>query len=286
MWTGWLDQARVQAVSTRAEVENMDADWPDLKSELDRWAAEGRVASLWWRDDDATAMTPPLRRALALSRRYRVPIHLAVIPAPMDRGFGGDLAGEPHVRVLQHGYAHANHAPDDGPHWELGDHRPLDLVVQELIAGQAILKPAMQERLLPVLVPPWNRISPAVIARIGDSGNRALSTHGKRRARFTDTGIEIINTHCDPIDWDAQARFLGRNESLRDLVHHLTARRAGKADSDEASGLCTHHSRQDEETWAFVERLLAETSAHPAARWMDLRAVLQDPAHDHTQQGS
>lgn len=252
----------------------MDITWSDLKIELDRWADEGRVASLWWRDDDASAMTPPLRRALAMSRRYRVPIHLAVIPAPMDRNFGNDLAGEPRVRVMQHGYAHANHAPAGGPHWELGDHRPADMVVEELTAGQAILNPALSRWLLGVLVPPWNRISPDVVARLKDVGLRALSGHGRRRRRFTPAGIEIVNTHCDPMDWDAESRFVGTGGALLQVVRHLRARRRGAADADEPTGLCTHHAAQDEDTWAFAERLLATTCAHAGARWLDLREVV------------
>ena len=34
---------------------HMEAGWPDLTAELDRWGEAGRTATLWWRDDDATA---------------------------------------------------------------------------------------------------------------------------------------------------------------------------------------------------------------------------------------
>ena len=31
------------------------ATWNDLQAELDQWGAEGREATIWWRDDDAIA---------------------------------------------------------------------------------------------------------------------------------------------------------------------------------------------------------------------------------------
>ena len=55
---------------------------PDaLDRELDAWAAAGRVAEAWWRDDDATAPTPALARLLEARRAAGAPVALAVIPA-------------------------------------------------------------------------------------------------------------------------------------------------------------------------------------------------------------
>ncbi|HZU89888.1 MAG TPA: hypothetical protein VE993_11575, partial [Stellaceae bacterium] len=55
------------------------ASWPELCGELDRWGAAGRVATLWWRDDDATAPNDRLDRLLAIAGE--APVTLAVIPA-------------------------------------------------------------------------------------------------------------------------------------------------------------------------------------------------------------
>ncbi|MDA0702442.1 MAG: polysaccharide deacetylase, partial [Proteobacteria bacterium] len=35
-------------------------DWHAFSQELDRWAADGRRATFWWRDDDARAPGPAL----------------------------------------------------------------------------------------------------------------------------------------------------------------------------------------------------------------------------------
>jgi hypothetical protein len=59
------------------------AEWCDLVDELDRWEEAGRVAQLWWRDDDAVAPTPALDRLLDVAAG--IPLSLAVIPAEMVR---------------------------------------------------------------------------------------------------------------------------------------------------------------------------------------------------------
>ena len=41
--------------------------WAALKSEFDAWAQEGRQATLWWRDDDATAPGPKLDTLLEIT---------------------------------------------------------------------------------------------------------------------------------------------------------------------------------------------------------------------------
>ena len=38
--------------------------WDRLEREIDAWAAAGREATLWWRDDDAVAATAELERLL------------------------------------------------------------------------------------------------------------------------------------------------------------------------------------------------------------------------------
>ena len=48
----------------------------DLTTELDRWAASGRIASFRLRDDDAVTTGPALKRMLPLSERNSVPLAL------------------------------------------------------------------------------------------------------------------------------------------------------------------------------------------------------------------
>ena len=84
------------------------AKWAGLVAELDRWGEAGRVATLWWRDDDVVAATSELDALLRLAGE--VPLALAVIPAEAQPDLAAALSPFPQVAVLQHGWRHANHA--------------------------------------------------------------------------------------------------------------------------------------------------------------------------------
>ncbi len=229
----------------------MPADpWQELADELDLWA---EPADFWWRDDDAEARTPPLERLVeALDG---IPFALAVVPA-------GAAAGLPGA-ILQHGWRHRNHAGPDEKKAELGAHRPLEAVLAELRAGRDRLQALYGPRFLPVLVPPWNRIDPALAARLPEAGWRGLSIFRPRRSAFE------TNTHVDPVAWRTHRGFRGEAEVLDDIAAHLRARRAGGADPDEATGILSHHLVADEASLAFFGRLARFVAGHPRARWRD-----------------
>jgi hypothetical protein len=52
------------------------------------------------------------------------PLALAVIPADAEPALNERIAGLPGLAILQHGYAHQNHAPATEKKQELGPHRP------------------------------------------------------------------------------------------------------------------------------------------------------------------
>jgi hypothetical protein len=69
-----------------------------------------------------------------------VPLHLADNSArDLSDALVTALQGLAVVRILQHGYAHVDHAPEGAGSWELGDHRPQDAVLEELALGFARL---------------------------------------------------------------------------------------------------------------------------------------------------
>src|ERR1700747_679024 len=72
----------------------MMVTWPDLMAELDCWEEAGKVATLWWRDDDAVAPTARLGRLLSIAPG--VPLSLAVIPADTQQELAQWL--HPHLR--------------------------------------------------------------------------------------------------------------------------------------------------------------------------------------------
>jgi hypothetical protein len=243
------------------------ATWSDLDTELDAWQAAGLVATLWWRDDDAGDVTPPLHRLIELASLTGTPLALAVIPERCSTLLPRALGRAP-ATVLQHGYAHANRADRSAKKSEFGADRPLAQVRAELTMGRRLLERAFPGRFLPVLVPPWNRIAAPVCALLGPLGYLGLSTYGPRAAAAAD-GVRVVNTHVDIIDWRGSRGFVGADAALAALIGHLAARRAGAADADEPTGVLSHHLDHDRGCWAFLEALFSRSAGHPAARWLD-----------------
>ena len=239
--------------------------WTELRAELDRWAASGRRATFWWRDDDAVAPSPALDRLLSLAARHGRWVALAVIPAGAEPALAERLSGTPAV-VIQHGWAHRSHAPAGEKNAELGDHRPAETVLAELVAGRERLQALFGDRFRPILAPPWNRIGPALRARLGRAGLNMLSGFGARDAA---PGPAQLNTHADPIDWRGGRGFAGVDRALAPILRHLADRRDGAADPEEPTGILTHHLAHDDEGWIFLDALFSLLSRHPATAWPD-----------------
>lgn len=241
------------------------ANWMDLARELDAWAAARRPAEFWWRDDDAVTVTPALERLIALHRKLDVPLALAVIPAAAEETLARRLAQEPGVVVVQHGWAHLNHARPGRPKAELGPERPPSFVLGELARGQVRLDRLFGTAWLRVLVPPHNRIADSVAGALHEAGYVGLSADKARRPLAG--GVIRVNTHIDIMDWTVTRAFLGNGPCLERALAHLAAKRAGTADPEEPTGLLTHHLAHDEPAWRFVDRFIAETKSHRAVRW-------------------
>jgi hypothetical protein len=246
------------------------------------WRAAGRVATLWWRDDDAGAADPALVRLVELAARVAVPLGLAVVPAWLSQDAVESIRAAPdRVAVLQHGFAHANHetrAPAGERKVrpaECGDARPAAIVLDEIGRGRVRLAGAFGGRFLPVFVPPWNRIAPDVVAGLAELGHRGVSAFGPRPAVFAT--VSWLNAHADPIAWREGRRFLGARAALDRLRAHLAARRAGQADPTEPTGLLTHHRDMDPAFWTFLERFLGLVRDHPGAHLPTLDHLLAQP---------
>ncbi|TVR99567.1 MAG: hypothetical protein EA406_03045 [Rhodospirillales bacterium] len=245
------------------------ADWDDLHRELDAWSAAGRQATLWWRDDDATRDCPALAHLLHISARHGVPVALAVIPRGADSTLAPLLAGCPQAAALQHGYAHANHAPEGVRQEEYGPHRRREVMLAELAEGW--LRIADLPQALPVLVAPWNRMDPELLPQLPEAGLHGVSTLGPREGAEPAPGVRRTNVHVDIMDWHGTGGFVGDGGALGQVLQHLRARREEAADADEPTGLMTHHGFHDEGCWRFIDAFLGATRRHPAVRWLDAR---------------
>lgn len=239
--------------------------WAALRAELDQWQAQGRSARLWLRDDDAVAPTPALEQLLALARRWQAPVLLAVIPALAQPELVQLLAQEPLITPCQHGYAHTNHAPAGEKKCELGAHRPLAAVLAELRAGQQRLRQLFGTRLAPVLVPPWNRMTPPLLPELPGLGFACLSTFGPPQGAAV-LGLAQRNCDLDIIDWRGTRGGIDPAQLSLRLVAMLAASRETDA---RPIGVLTHHLVHDAVAWGWLEKLLAVINEHPAARCID-----------------
>jgi peptidoglycan/xylan/chitin deacetylase (PgdA/CDA1 family) len=244
-----------------------------LAHELDCWDALGRRATLWLRDDDACSDTPALRRLLGLVGEHRVPVAIAAIPATIDSTLCDAMAECAGATLVQHGYAHRNHAGDNERSAELGDDRNPRATLDELEHGREKLAHAFGSRFTPVLVPPWNRIGDDLLPHLPTCGFTGLSRFGPRTTREAAPGLTQVNTHVDPIAWRRGRAFIGTDVAVARLAAHLGARREHACDADEPTGLLTHHLAFTDVAWEFVAELLRRTRDHRAALWLDVNAV-------------
>lgn len=236
-----------------------------LDAELALWAEAGRRASFWWRDDDAGADSPALARLLALAERHAAPLALAVIPLRLEKPATARIEATRHVTVLQHGLRHENRAGAGAKKCEFPARLPLDAMLAELDHGRALLDSAFDGRALPVLVPPWNRLAPALIPALASTGLHGLSSYGPRSSTQAAPGVRQVNCHVDPIDWRGTRGFIGEPNTVNLVCAHLAARRTGAADADEPTGLLSHHSTHDEACWMFFDQILHRLTHHAAA---------------------
>ncbi len=238
-----------------------------LQRELDRWGQAGRQATWWWRDDDAAEPSPALDRLLQLG--HDIPLALAVVPLSTGEALAARLRRADRVTVLQHGYGHQNYAGAKEKKIELGPQRPGQIVIGELATGKLRLESLFGAKALPVLVPPWNRIAPALVPILPELGYRGLSQFGPRPRRMALRGLLQSNCHVDLMDWQSRS-FIGESVAISALVKHLALRYAGATTqpdlASEPSGLMSHHAAHDKPAWAFLERLLAVLVAHKSAR--------------------
>jgi peptidoglycan/xylan/chitin deacetylase (PgdA/CDA1 family) len=220
---------------------------------------QGTIIRIWWRDDDAEDSTPALDRLLALAERFELPLTLAVVPSGATVDLAKRVAREPKVRVLQHGWSHRNHAPEGEKKMELGDHRPLETIVRELNEGRVRLARLFSGQFLPVLVPPWNRVSIGVAEARTEAGLVGLSMSGP-----AGKAPHQINVHLDIFEWRPFRRPITLAVGFTRLAAEIERRLAG---DPEPIGIMTHHLVHEEESWRMLEKLFALLGNSRAVAW-------------------
>jgi len=234
-------------------------DWWALDLELAAWRRAGRLPCLWWRDDDAVAATPALRRLLKIAGPA-TPLALAVIPEKLQPSLFPLVNAAPSVVVLQHGVDHVPARADGPPSQFPADTAP-EAVADRLTAAASTMVPL--RRRLPVYVPPWNDLQANVaeaLPRAGFAGVSGFNGEGP-----SPDGLARIDVHLDLLRWSPRPRFRGEGRFLRRMTRLLRARRQAQRWMDPI-GLLTHHLDHDEAAWRFLEALLSRASL-PRGCW-------------------
>ncbi len=251
-------------------MNNMTHHYRDqVLSILDYRAEQKEPQAFWWRDDDATRPTPALERLIGLSEQNGLPVALAVIPKQATGALVDRVRQAPTLTVLQHGFAHKNHAngAKGEAASEFGKERSLDDSLRDLRKGRNRMDGLFGARAIPVFVPPWNRMGDAFTDKLPDAGFKGYSAFGGLPSEETKGHLDV---HWDPISWKGGAQFCGTEKAWKKLAEELERR---CEDRCAPLGLVTHHLAHDEDVWTFLDELLSTLAGHPGTVFPPIRRL-------------
>jgi hypothetical protein len=265
------------------------------RRELDLWAARGWKASFWMRDDDAIEVTDSLVLLREIAARYAVKIGLAVIPAQAVPELTTFLeTNARHFYPMCHGWQHINYNTRHKPA-EFGAERPHQKLVRDAELALGSFNMAFRN-VKPIFVPPFNRITPALIRALPDVGFFGVSlmpTPLEQKLARLGSKLNVnlpvplpdlrssnrIDVHVDLINWQTRSaqdyRLLARQ-----LVRELRYRRLGYLRTDSPIGLLTHHLAHDLSIWRACDDMLGFLRSHPAVQFLDLDQWTRVPSEE------
>jgi len=242
--------------------------WADVRAELDVWSAKKRPALFWWRDDDATDANPKLQRLLAVAEEFETPVALSAIPAKATRRLAKLVAKSNVAEILVHGLRHENHAARNRTKRELGGEVTLDTVLLDAATGLRLARARFGANCLPVLVPPWNRITARAIPHLPKLGFKGISTWKPREQKFAVPGLLQVNAHLDVIDWRHDRVLKSEKVIAGLLLRKLRWRREKPVRVEEPLGILTHHAFWNARKEKLIAGLLEALKSHPAVRFV------------------
>jgi hypothetical protein len=270
--------------------------WDYARRELDIWAdSSSSKAHFWIRDDDAVETSTNLKRLSEVATRHETKIGLAVIPGEITTGLQEYLAESVHqFYPMCHGWKHINHNLGKKPA-EFGPDRPIASMIEDAEVALRSFRQFFGSS-QPIFVPPFNRITPALVSalpQVGFAGVSLMPSYFERKllqlsSRMQWRGIvrmpefkdgHRIDVHLDIIDW--KARTAQSVEVVSDcLVQQLRGRRLGLLKSDAPIGILTHHLVHDEPVWHALESLLDFLRSHASVEFIDVGQWIDGYAAD------
>ena len=178
------------------------------------------------------------------------------------------LRDEPAVEILQHGWDHRDHAAPGERPCELGGDRRPAMVFAELRQGWSRLAALFGAKALPILAPPFNRISHAVALTVVRDW-RAISVAGD----LPGIAAPTINVHLDLIEW-IKHEPASENAVIAAALRALWVRRIGLVAPSAPIGIMTHHLVHTPAIWDATRRWLSFFRQSPEARFAALGSAL------------
>ena len=231
-------------------------DWTPIRNALAQLRQHRIPVPIWCRDDDATEPSQALDQLHAFSEATDLPVHLAIIPKPATQELARLVMQTVAFVPMIHGWQHANHAPPDAKKSEFGQMRSDGTA--DLSAAIETLSDMFGDSLMPMFVPPWNRMDTAFIPELARAGYSGVSTFLPRDAARPHPDIVQINAHIDPIAWRSTRDLADPDMLIAHTAALLNSRAEGSADPTEPLGLLTHHLVHSQQVWSFCERLIKE----------------------------
>ena len=262
-----------------------DKVWDAARSELDCWVDAGLTAKFWVRDDDAFETSQSLDRLHDLATKHRVRIGLAVIPGKILPNLSSFLrTNTQQFYPMCHGWMHVNHNRRNKP-GEFGPDRPISKMIMDAQSALDLFSERFGE-VRAIFVPPFNRVTPAMVKalpEIGFFGVSLMPNYLERKILQFGSGsawsklIKIpefsgsprIDVHLDVINW--KTRTAHETKTIVDhLVRQLRARRLGLLAASTPIGLLTHHLAHNQGIWLACDEALEVLQSHKAVEFIDV----------------
>jgi hypothetical protein len=265
--------------------------WDDVQHELDCWADAGLTAKFWVRDDDAIGISESLERLRDFAYNYNIRIGLAVIPGKILPSLTPFLdINTKQFYPMCHGWMHVDYSRGNKP-GEFGPDRPFSSMINDAQSALNMFSKRFGT-MKAIFVPPFNRITPAVIRALPNIGffgvslmpnylERKMLQLGPRLAWTNLVKIPTfsagprIDVHLDMIDWKTNAAQ-DTGKIVDHLVRHLRGRRLGLLPARTPIGLLTHHLVHNEGIWRACHEILEILRSHRAAEFIDVGGWADD----------
>ena len=239
-----------------------------LANELNTWTETGKIAEIWWRDDDLKTSTKKLDHLLSTANDIKLVPLLAVVPAKASRQLMNTL-NSCNVKIAMHGFQHQNHEALPKKKSEFGDSRLIEHQKIDLKNGIKQLDNLFGKLFLKCFVPPWNRANNEVIKCLPSIGISGISTFAPRKKATPAPGLTQVNTHVDIIDWKGTRKFIGAGFMATQIAFHLKKMRVNLVDNLEPMGILSHHLEMSDMDWQDFKKVFLLLKANPSIKLND-----------------